>query len=103
MYILFYVEKNSLNDSLAKIKGELSLAYESLREVDSSKASTMGTLKSLERDITEIDEKMRKDEDRKVKIQKELDNLAKQRDQASGEAKKYIDEKEKLGAAITEK
>ena len=84
MYHLFYLEKNSLNDSLAKIKGELSIAYESLREVDSAKATTMGTLKSLERDINEIDEKMRKDEDRKVKIQKELDNLAKQRDQASG-------------------
>ena len=55
---------------MGKIKGELSLAYESLREVDTAKSSTLGTLKSLERDINEIDEKMKKDEDRKLKIQK---------------------------------
>jgi hypothetical protein len=40
------------------------------------------TLKSLEKDITEIEEKLKKDEGRKAKIQEELDNLAKQRDNA---------------------
>jgi len=39
-------------------------------------------LKSLEKDITEIEEKLKKDEGRKAKIQGELDNLAKQRDNA---------------------
>lgn len=67
---LLTIEKNELNDNLTKIKGELSVAYESLREVDGSKATILGTLRSLERDIGEIDEKMKKDEDRKVKIQK---------------------------------
>ena len=36
-----------------------------------------------------IDEKLRKDEGRKVKIQEELDNLARQRESAFSEAKKF--------------
>ena len=46
---------------------------------------------------------MRKDEDRKAKIQKELDNLILQKDHAAGESKKFQEEKEKLAEAITEK
>ena len=63
----------------------------------------MGTLRSLEKDINEIDEKLRKDEGRKIKIQEELDNLAKQKDTAVFESKKFEDEKEKLSKAIHDK
>jgi hypothetical protein len=37
------------------------------------------SLKSLEKDISEIEEKLRKDEGRKAKIQEELSNLIKQK------------------------
>jgi len=43
----------------------------------------------LEKDILEIEEKLKKDEGRKAKIQEELDNLAKQRDNALGEVSKF--------------
>ena len=76
------LEKNDLNDVLTKIKGELSESYEELRTVDTEKTTILGTLRSLEKDINEIDEKLRKDEGRKIKIQEELDNLAKQKDTA---------------------
>lgn len=76
---------------MTKAKGELSSAYEQLRTVDTEKAGITGKLKSLERDINEIDEKLKKDEGRKVKIQEELDNLAREKDAALAEGNKYED------------
>lgn len=38
------------------------------------------SLRSLEKGINEIDEKLKKDEGRKAKIQEELDKLAHQKD-----------------------
>ena len=53
------------------------------------KNATQSSLKSLEKDILEIEEKLKKDEGRKAKIQEELDNLAKQRDNALGQVDKF--------------
>ena len=82
-------EKDELNDTLTKVKGELSENYEKLRTAETEKNSTQSSLKSLEKDIVEIEEKLRKDEGRKAKIQEELDNLARQRDNAMGEVNKF--------------
>jgi len=40
-----------------------------LRQVDGEKVTIQSTLRSLEKDINEIDEKLKKDEGRKSKIQ----------------------------------
>lgn len=64
-----HTEKDELNDALAKVKSELSEHYEKLRGVDADKGAIQNTLKSLEKDIFEIEEKLRKDEGRKAKIQ----------------------------------
>jgi hypothetical protein len=45
------------------------LNYESLRVVEAEKSTTQSSLKSLEKDIMEIEEKLKKDEGRKAKIQ----------------------------------
>ena len=50
----------------------------------------------------EIEEKLRKDEGRKAKIQEELDNLARQRDNAIGEVNKFHEDQEKLSIGIKE-
>ena len=71
--------------------------------VNSEKATIQGALRNLEKDINEIEEKLRKDEGRKTKIQEELDNLKKQKDSALGESSKYKDEITKLQEAIKEK
>ena len=63
------IEKDELNENLTKIKGELSENYEKLKIVDADKATIQTALRSLDKDITEIDEKLRKDEGRKLKIQ----------------------------------
>ena len=67
------------------------------------KNATQSSLKSLEKDILEIEEKLKKDEGRKAKIQEELDHLAKQRDNALGEVGKFHEDQEKLLSAIKEK
>jgi chromosome segregation ATPase len=85
------------------VKAELSEHYERLRGVESEKAGTQGALRSLEKDIQEIEEKLRKDEGRKAKIQEELDNLVRQKDGAVGEVAKFQEEQEKLQLAIKEK
>lgn len=56
--------------------------------MDSEKGNIQATLKSLEKDIFEIEEKLRKDEGRKAKIQEELDNLVRQKESAVGEVGK---------------
>lgn len=85
------------------MKTELSQNYENLRIVETEKSATQHSLKSLEKDILEIEEKLKKDEGRKAKIQEELDNLARQRDSAINEVTKFHDEQERLNAAIKEK
>lgn len=69
VYASLFLEKNDLNDVLTKIKTDLSGAYDELRSVDGEKTNILSTLKSLEKDINEIDEKLKKDEGRKAKIQ----------------------------------
>lgn len=61
------------------------------------------SLKSLEKDIFEIEEKLRKDEGRKAKIQEQLDNLVRQKDSAVSEVNKFQDEQIKLQTAIKQK
>ena len=73
-----------------------------MRTADSDKSATQSSLKSLEKDILEIEEKLRKDEGRKAKIQEELDNLARQRDNAIGEVNKFHEDQEKLSIGIKE-
>lgn len=85
------------------MKAELSENYERLRAVDAEKGGIQGTLKSLEKDIFEIEEKLRKDEGRKTKIQEELDNLVRQKDGTVTEVGKLNDEQARLQAAIKEK
>lgn len=51
------------------MKNELSLNYENLRIAEAEKSTTQSSLKSLEKDIQEIEEKLKKDEGRKAKIQ----------------------------------
>ena len=89
-------EKDDLNESLAKVKVDLSENYEKLRHVETDKTSTHSNLKSLERDIWEIEEKLRKDEGRKAKIQEQLDNLVRQKEMAVGEVSKYQEDQAKL-------
>jgi chromosome segregation ATPase len=67
------------------------------------KSVTQSSLKSVEKDIQEIEEKLKKDEGRKAKIQEELDNLARQRDNAMGEVNKFHEDQDKLNHAIKEK
>lgn len=69
VFVSLLSEKNDLNDVLSKIKADLSGAYDELRSVDGEKTNILLTLKSLEKDINEIDEKLKKDEGRKAKIQ----------------------------------
>ena len=47
----------------------MSGAYDELRSVDGEKTNILLTLKSLEKDINEIDEKLKTDEGTKAKIQ----------------------------------
>lgn len=74
-----------------------------MRVAEAEKTTTQSSLKSLEKDILEIEEKLKKDEGRKAKIQEELDNLARQRDSALNEVGKFHEEQDKLNMAIKEK
>jgi septal ring factor EnvC (AmiA/AmiB activator) len=58
-----------LNDLLSKIKSELSEQYQRESVVNSERATIQSALRNLEKDINEIEEKLRKDEGRKTKIQ----------------------------------
>lgn len=71
--------KDELNDQLTKIKSELSEHYEKLRTIDNERVLLESSIRQGMKELTEVEEKLRKDEGRKVKIQDELNNLDKQR------------------------
>ena len=86
-----------------KIKAELSSAYQDLRESEEERVKISSKAAELNKDFNEVDEKMRKDEGRKIKIQEELDNMKKKKDNSLFNISSFKEQKIKLEEGTKEK